>query len=124
MLIDWLPTLILIPLAIIPIVGPMIVGVAIGAWYLMRDIKGASLGKHFLKERVVMKDNSLPDQTALLKRNITIAAPALCTAIPIAGYILGPLVGIAMLILEVVMLATKGERFGDQLAGTKVIKVG
>lgn len=123
MLIDWVPTLVVLPLGVIPIVGPIIAGLIIGIWYLLRDIKGASLGKMLLKERVVMKDGSVPDQAALIKRNITVAAPALCMAIPLAGYILGPLVAVAALILEVVMLATKGERFGDQIAGTKVIKL-
>ena len=122
-LIDWIPTLLLGLVIWVPFVGPVLGGLVGAAYWLLRDIKGASPGKLVLKERVVMKDGLAADQKALIMRNITIAAPSLCLAIPVAGYILGPVVALAALITEIVFLATKGERLGDQIAGTKVIKV-
>lgn len=123
-LIDAAPTLLLSVIGWVPIVGQIIAGIVAGGWWLLRDIKGASLGKTLLKERVVMKDGSEAPQNALIKRNITMAAPSLCLIIPILGLFLCPVVALVCLGLEIFFLATKGERFGDQIAGTKVIKVG
>lgn len=124
LLIDMAPTLLLGLVAWFPILGQMVAGLLGGVWWLLRDMKGASLGKHLLKERVVMKDGSEAQQGALIKRNITVAAPSFMLVIPLLGLILCPIVALGCLGLEIYTIATKGERFGDQLAGTKVIKIG
>lgn len=122
--IDWLPTLLIGVIAWIPVVGQLVGGLLLTAYWLLRDIKGASLGKQVLKLRVVMKDGSAPTSQALILRNITIAAQGIALMVPLLGLLLGAVVGFVMLVVEIVFLATRGERLGDSLAGTKVVRVG
>jgi uncharacterized RDD family membrane protein YckC len=115
--------IILVPVYIvlffIPIIG-WIVGAAIGtAWWLLRDAKGISIGKKVMNLEVVSKDGGPATQDQLMKRNFTMAAAAGLGAIPIVG-----LLGSAISLVEGILVLAKGERYGDTMANTMVVKKG
>jgi uncharacterized membrane protein len=106
--------------AFIPVVGwiagALLVPALVCAYQLFRDLvlSGSSVGKHFLKFKVISKK---------IMRNLDLAIPSGIQIIPVLGWMLGGLLGLAVIVTELIFLFTKGERLGDQWAGTKVIKV-
>jgi uncharacterized RDD family membrane protein YckC len=123
-LIDVVPIVIVsIVLSFIPILGPMLAGLLGIAYWLLRDIVGASLGKKLLGTCVFLKDGSEAPKGKLVLRNVTLALPYAAMLIPLLGYVLGPLVSVIVGIVELVMLITKKERLGDMLANTAVFKI-
>ena len=120
--IDVLPTLLVIFVAWIPIMGLIFAGLILVPYWLLRDITGASLGKLLLGLKVVARDGQPATVGARVLRNLPIAIGPMCMLIPVLGYILtGPVAGI-MVLTEAVMLLTQGERLGDRLAGTTVVR--
>ena len=120
--IDVLPTLLVIFVAWIPIMGLIFAGLILVPYWLLRDITGASLGKLLLGLKVVGRDGRPASTGARILRNLPIAVGPMCMLIPVLGYILtGPVAGI-MVLTEAVMLLTQGERLGDRLAGTTVVR--
>ena len=117
----FLDGIILVPIYIvmyfIPIFGWAISGAIGAAWWLLRDAKGWSLGKNVMKLEVISKDGSPATQEQLLKRNYTMAAGAALSAIPVVG-LLGSLISL----VESILVLAKGERYGDTLASTMVVK--
>jgi uncharacterized RDD family membrane protein YckC len=109
-------------IGIIPIVGQIVSGVALGCYWLFRDAKGFSIGKKVMKLQVISKNGgpATPDQ--MTKRNIPLCIGAFLSAIPIIGWFLGIVQALA-LIIELIFLLTKGERYGDQMASTTVVKL-
>ena len=55
-LIDVLPAIVLGLFALIPIMGPIMAGLLLTPYWLLRDITGSSLGKLILRTMVVRKD--------------------------------------------------------------------
>ena len=122
-LIDVIPAFIAgIVLGWIPILGPMMLGFILCAYWLLRDITGHSLGKIVLGLAVVQKNGASSTQQQRILRNVTIAAGPLLLAIPLGGLFMSPLVAFVIIATETVMLFAKNERIGDMLAGTTVVK--
>lgn len=104
----------------IPVIGPFI-----GFVYLLfRDINGASIGKIALGCRVVDKRGRPPKKPQLILRNVTLVIGEIAGFLPIP--IIGPLVGLigsgGVSLIELFCLLVTGERIGDMLAATMVVK--
>ncbi|BDC49657.1 hypothetical protein F183_A19730 [Bryobacterales bacterium F-183] len=95
-----------------------VVAVIGAAWFLMRDAMGLSIGKKIMGLEVVSKHGGPASQEQLKKRNFTLAGGQACVAVPF----IGGLVAFAVNIYEAYMLFSKGERYGDQMAETMVVK--
>ena len=117
----FLDGIILVPIYIvmffIPFLGWAISGAIGAAWWLLRDAKGWSIGKKVMKLEVISKDGSPATEDQLMKRNYTMAAGAALGAIPIVG-LLGGLINL----VECILVLAKGERYGDTMANTMVVK--
>lgn len=118
---------------LVPIIGG-IVGVA---YVLLRDgldyefMDKRSIGKKIMKLRPVRLDGQPMDMRTSVMRNLPLTLGSLAQIllfVPILGWILVPFVliaGIVVVIIEIVRVFNdpEGRRWGDQLAGTKVIVV-
>ena len=118
---------------LIPIIG----GLIGAAYMLLRDgldyefMDHRSVGKKLVKLRPVTLDGKPVDIGVSIKRNWMFALAGLAyflVFIPILGWALIPLVGIAALVIGIVELILvivnkEGRRWGDKLANTKVIEV-
>jgi uncharacterized RDD family membrane protein YckC len=105
-------------LAFIPFLGWAVAALIGAAWWLLRDAKGLSVGKKVMSLEVISKDGGAASEDQLMKRNYTLAGGAACGIIPVAG----PMVGGAVNLIECILLIAKGERYGDEMAGTMVVK--
>lgn len=122
-LIDVIPILLVtVILGLIPIAGGIIAALISIAYWLLRDINGASLGKMLLGLKVVRKDGSESGTQERILRNITLIAGSVFMLIPLAGLVIGPAVALCVGILELVFLFTQKERLGDRIAGTTVVR--
>lgn len=120
-------------IGLVPVIGGL-VGIA---YVLTRDglafdfMDGRSIGKKFMKLRPVRLDGQPMDLNTSLMRNWPLTLGSLAQVliyIPVIGWILIPFVLIAGLVIAIieivrVMNDAEGRRWGDQLAGTKVIVV-
>jgi uncharacterized RDD family membrane protein YckC len=89
-------------------------------YMLLRDIARASVGKLALGMRVVGKDGQPASVAERLLRNTTLAlAPALSS---VMNYGLAGLVPDTAIMVESLFLLSKGERIGDRIAGTIVVR--
>lgn len=115
--------IILVPVYIVlffvPFLGWLISGAIGAAWWLLRDAKGLSIGKKVMNLEVVSKDGSPATQDQLMKRNFTMAAAAGLGGVPVVG-----LLGSAISLIECILVLAKGERYGDTMANTMVVKKG
>jgi uncharacterized RDD family membrane protein YckC len=122
-LIDVIPTVLMgLVLGWIPIIGAVILGFVLLAYWLLRDITGASLGKLVLGLVVVKKDGTPSGTKERILRNLPLAIGPAMLIIPLAGYVIAPSVAGIIVLTEIVLLLAKQERLGDMLAGTTVIK--
>ncbi len=121
-LIDVIPAMLLGLVAIIPLIGIMVAGCLLAPYWLLRDIVGASLGKLALGLRVVQKDGQPASTKALILRNAPLALGPILMTIPLLGYLLGPPIAGIMILVEGISLMAQGERIGDRLAGTAVVR--
>jgi uncharacterized RDD family membrane protein YckC len=121
-LIDIIPAFLLSLFGLIPIIGPVIVGLLLTPYWLLRDISGRSLGKMALDMNIVDTQGNAPTKGALVLRNLPFIIGSLFMIIPILGYI-GPFISLFVLIIETIFLLAQGQRLGDKLAGTVVVKV-
>lgn len=121
-LIDVLPAIVLGLFGLIPIIGPIIAGLLLAPYWLLRDITGSSLGKLILQTKVVGKDGQNASVGARIFRNLPLAIGPAFLVIPFAGYFLGPAIAGIIVITEAIMLLTQDERLGDRLAKTRVVK--
>ena len=96
--------------------GGLVAGLLGAAWLLVRDSMGLSIGKKIMGLQVVSKTGGPATQDQLMKRNFTLAAASAVGGIPFLN-ILG-LIGL----VECILLLAKGERYGDQMASTMVVK--
>ena len=103
-----------------------IIGAIIGTIYmLLRDsmFEGQSLGKKIMKLQVITEEGKRPDYMVSIRRNGIFALPILIMIIPVAGWIIAPILSIVILVIEImkVLNEPKGRRLGDQWAATQVI---
>lgn len=120
--IDLLPTFLAIPFFLIPILGQIVAGALLCAYWLLRDINGASLGKLALGCRVATIRNgedSLPKHRIF--RNLTLAMIPLSLTIPFIGFFLVLIVGPIIIGTEAICLLAIGKRIGDMIAGTTIV---
>jgi uncharacterized RDD family membrane protein YckC len=115
---------------------PFIGGIVAAAYVLVRDglelefADRRSIGKKVMKLRPVRLDGQPMDIGTSVKRNLIFvvgAVGAIFAIIPILGWIIAILLGIAALVLGAVELALivtdpEGRRMGDKMAGTKVVE--
>ena len=109
-------------LALIPLLGGILVAVMGTSYLLLRDSHGASLGKRLMGLRVIGKDGQLASRNALILRNLFFALPYLLHFIPYLGIVLTILFWVPVCFIEGFCALLKGERIGDMLAGTRVVK--
>lgn len=121
-LLDAIPACLLGLFALIPFVGPIIAGLFLFPYWLFRDVTGRSVGKTLLGLTVVGKDGSKAPVGARVLRNLPIAIGPGMLIIPVIGYILAPLFSIPLMLTEIILLLTQGNRLGDRLAGTTVAR--
>ncbi len=106
-------------LAFMPMLAGLVTGLVGAAWWLLRDAKGVSIGKKVMNLEVISKDGSPATQDQLMKRNFTLAGGMAISGIPVVG-----LAGSAINLVECILLLAKGERYGDTMANTMVVKKG
>jgi len=110
---------------------PVIGGLIGAAYFLLRDgfefdfMDQRSLGKKLMKLRPVLLDGGKVDLVVSIKRNWILAIPSVLMIIPVFGWIAAPFIGLAIGIIEFVLVLTdpEGRRIGDKIANTKVIEV-
>jgi len=122
---------------IVAVVGlvPLVGGLVGIAYVLLRDgldyefMDRRSIGKKLMKLRPVRLDGLPMDMNTSVRRNWPLALGSLTQAllfVPVVGWILIPIVGLAgtvLVVVEVVKVLTSpdGRRWGDGLAGTQVV---
>ncbi|MGC8916589.1 MAG: RDD family protein [Thermoanaerobaculum sp.] len=121
-LIDVIPAAFLGLSGLIPIVGPMIAGLLLTPYWLFRDVTGRSLGKLAVGTEVVRREGDLAPTWARILRNLPIALGTMLLIIPLLGYVLAPPVLSLVIVAEGIMVLTTGERIGDRIAGTRVVR--
>lgn len=117
---DVLPLLVITPVTVIPIAGERVYLLLAALWWLMRDARGASLGKRILGLRVETLNGGSVTLRQAAVRNATLAAPLALALIPVAGLVLAPGIGAFLCLGEIASLALTGKRIGDKLAGSVV----
>jgi uncharacterized RDD family membrane protein YckC len=137
-LIDVIPAIIVgIIFGLIPFIGGPIAGILVGGWWLVRDgldldfADKRSLGKKIMKLRPIRLDGQPMDINTSIKRNIPIAIYCvgyLCWVVPVLGHLVSlPIFAIGGIItlIEAILVVTdpEGRRWGDKMAGTKVVEV-
>jgi len=117
---------------LVPVLGTL-VGIA---YALLRDglhyefMDGRSIGKKLMKLKVVRHDGSPMDMATSARRNWPLAVGSLAQGLlilPVIGWILFPFAVIAGALLALfeayrVVTDPEGRRWGDALAGTKVVQ--
>ncbi len=103
-----------------------VVGGIIGAIYmLIKDglFDGQSVGKKVMKMQVRNENNEKADFSISVRRNAIFAIPYLIMVIPILGWIIAPIVGLVILIIELMKLNSdpKGRRLGDTWGPSQVV---
>ena len=137
-LIDAVPAILVgFIFGMIPFIGGIIGGLLAGGWWLVRDgldlefADKRSIGKKVMKLRPVRLDGQPMTMEVSIKRNLPLAAYCvgyLLWIVPILGHIISIpifLIGSIVVLVEAVLVGTdaEGRRWGDKLAGTRVIEV-
>jgi uncharacterized RDD family membrane protein YckC len=120
--IDAIPAFFMWLLIVIPFIGPFLAGLLLTPYWLLRDVMGGSLGKVLLGLRVVAKDGQPATKGALVGRNLPLVIGPAMLVIPFLGYVFGPGAALVCLLLEIISLLATGERLGDKMAGTVVVR--
>ncbi len=87
------------------------------------DWKNKSIGKKLMKLEVVYLEGDLIDLSVSAKRNLPLAIGSIIGIIPILGWVIGPIVGLIVAIVETILVLTDklGLRIGDRWANTQVV---
>lgn len=137
-IIDAIPAMIVsFVFGMIPFIGGIIGGVLAAGWWLVRDgldldfADKRSLGKKIMKLRPIRLDGQPMTLDTSIKRNLPLAfycvgyllwiVPVLGHLVSIPIFIVGGLVGLVEAVLAIT--DSEGRRWGDKMAGTKVIEV-
>ena len=107
---------------IVPLLGQYLFALLSAAFVLFRDMNGASFGKSMLGCRVVSKNGTPATTKQKMLRNVIFVLPDLAALIPFLGIFLGPIGFVTLACLELFVLLVTGERIGDKMAGTMVVK--
>ena len=107
--------------SLITIVGQEIAALCFVLFLLFRDINGRSPGKLVTGTTVVGRAGSPSTAKQRLLRNLPFAVTVLPLFIPFLGYVDYWILSVVILIEAVIVLAVN-KRFGDQIAGTIVVK--
>jgi uncharacterized RDD family membrane protein YckC len=119
--------------SLIPVFG----GIVAAAYILVRDgleldfMDRRSIGKKLIKLRPIRLDGQPMDVGVSVRRNVPLcigAVGGVFWVIPVLGWIIAVLLGVVALIIglvEAILVITdpEGRRWGDKLAGTKVVEV-
>jgi uncharacterized RDD family membrane protein YckC len=137
-LIDVIPAIIIgVIFGLIPFIGGPIAGILVGGYWLVRDgldldfADKRSIGKKVMKLRPVRLDGQPMDINTSVKRNLPLAIYCvgyLLWVVPVLGHLASlPIFAIGGIItlIEAVLVATDAEtrRWGDKMAGTRVVEV-
>jgi uncharacterized RDD family membrane protein YckC len=137
-LIDVIPAIIIgVIFGLIPFIGGPLAGILVGGYWLVRDgldldfADKRSIGKKVMKLRPVRLDGQPMDINTSVKRNLPLAIYCvgyLLWVVPVLGHLVSlPIFAIGGIItlIEAVLVATdaEGRRWGDKMAGTKVVEV-
>ena len=106
----------------LPSGGTVWAGVFLLAWWLLRDITGASIGKRMLGLRVVLQDGGESGPRERILRNVTLIGGPVSMLIPVAATVAGSAMGLVITVIEIASLVMLKRRLGDMMAGTAVIK--
>jgi uncharacterized RDD family membrane protein YckC len=89
----------------------------------IRKLHCQSVGKHFLKLRVISQSGEHPLRSSII-RNAPVGLVTFLMIIPFWGWILSLLVGIPLGLYEISLMfrADKHQRLGDVMAETVVVK--
>jgi uncharacterized RDD family membrane protein YckC len=109
-------------LALIPLLGGLLVAITGTGYLLMRDQGGASIGKRAMGLRVIGSNGQPASRNALIVRNALLALPYLLHFIPFLGVILTFVFWAPVCFIEAMSALITGQRIGDKLAGTMVVK--
>ena len=118
-LIDFVIGAVLVAIGLVPGVN-ILASLIDTAFWLLRDINGASPGKAIMGLEVKTQGGRTPTKFALMLRNLPFA-PLIIQIIPVIGNIILPIVGLIAFI-ELILILVSDRRIGDYLAGTKVMK--
>lgn len=116
-LVDGIIFLPFVLLSEFPIVGPLVI---ISLW-LFRDINGRSLGKVVTGTTIISRHGGQATAMQRVIRNLPFALALLPLFLPIVG-LAAFLLQFGMTIVEIIAVLATGERIGDKLAGTMVVK--
>lgn len=120
-LVDFLVTIPLGMIWMIPIIGTLVGGLAMLLYWLLRDIINPSLGKRVSSLRVMSARGGGASTGQLILRNLPLAFPNLILMIPLFGFVLGAALDTMIIVTELVFVLADGRRIGDRLAGTVVM---
>jgi uncharacterized RDD family membrane protein YckC len=122
-LIDLAPAMVIsFGVSWLPNGGTVAAGALLLAWWLLRDITGASVGKYMLGLRVVRQDGGESGLRERILRNVTLIIGPLLSLIPVGPSMEKSSAGPVILVIEMATLVMLKRRLGDILAGTAVIK--
>jgi uncharacterized RDD family membrane protein YckC len=105
-------------LGFIPIIGP----VAVILVWLFRDINGRSPGKVIVGTTIISRHGGPATPMQRVVRNLPFALPLLPLFFPVIGVPVAGSLDLLMAIVENIAVLVMGERIGDKLAGTMVVK--
>jgi uncharacterized RDD family membrane protein YckC len=138
LLIDAIPAILIgVIFGLIPFIGGPIAGIVVGGYWLVRDglnldfADKRSIGKKIMKLRPVRLDGQPMDINVSVKRNLPLAIYCvgyLLWIVPVLGHLVSIpifLIGGLINLIEAILVVTdaEGRRWGDKMAGTKVIEV-
>jgi uncharacterized RDD family membrane protein YckC len=116
----------LIVVGLIPFIGWIIlwlgIPVVLVSYHLLRDIKGQSPGKYLLGMKVIGKDGREAPNQSRVMRNLLFAIPPVFFILPFIGHFIGGLLMFVIVLTECITLLATGERIGDKIANTVVVK--
>jgi uncharacterized RDD family membrane protein YckC len=120
--IDFAISMIAAILLVIPGLGQILAALIWTVYFLFRDINGASLGKMAVGNVVISKNGGPASARQKILRNVLLVLPDLTEWIPLVGLLTGSTVLLIVLGVEGLSLMATGERLGDKIAGTLVVK--
>ena len=109
-------------IGVIPVVGQIVSTILLVPYWLLRDFGGASIGKRIFGLRVIDYQGNVASLGKRIRRNMLFAFAVLLLAIPLIGEIGAPIAFVIVCVIEICMMASRGERFGDRDAKCLVVK--